>query len=190
MLGLFIELRGQLLVVGWTKFTARRCQRPASSGISETSTSRIWGGLRAALRQAAYRRSIARTASGWAATLWQSRTWRASRVRSPPQGGPLFLSCDKHPETAGALDRLARVVNITNLKDGYAVLPCSSSLVRSTRARGGGKSDHCWIPYSSVARDLWDRDYRLPQTRHLWSPSDRAPSPCRHTHDRDDRRPC
>jgi hypothetical protein len=35
MLGLFTELRGhQLLVVGWTKFTARRCQRPASSGIS------------------------------------------------------------------------------------------------------------------------------------------------------------
>jgi hypothetical protein len=95
---------------------------PPSSGISETSTSRTWGGLRAALRQAAYRRSIARTASDWAAALWQSRTWRASRVRSPPHGGPLFLGCEKHPETAGTLDRLARVVNITTLKDGYAVL--------------------------------------------------------------------
>jgi hypothetical protein len=91
MLGLFTELRGhQLLVVGWTKFTASRCQRPASSGISETSTSRIWGGVRAAPRRAAYRRSIARAAPGRPGALRWPHTWRASRVRSPPYGGPLL----------------------------------------------------------------------------------------------------
>jgi hypothetical protein len=58
MLGLCTELRGhQLLVVGWTKFTASRCQRPAFSGIPETSRSRLWGGVRAVPLRAACRRS-------------------------------------------------------------------------------------------------------------------------------------
>jgi hypothetical protein len=67
--------------------------------------------------------------------------------------------------------------------------PCSSSLSRNARSRGGGKADRCLIPCSSGAHDLWDRGGRLPRTHHLWSPSDRAPSPCRRTHNREDCRP-
>ena len=38
-----------------------------------------------------------------------------------------FLGCEKHPEAAGTLDRLARVVNIPILKDDYDVLRAITS---------------------------------------------------------------
>jgi hypothetical protein len=84
-------------------------QRPVSVGIFATSTCNTWVSVTAAPRRVARRRTIPRAASGWAAALWWSRTWRAFTVRSPPHGSPLFLGCENHPEAAGTLDRPKRL---------------------------------------------------------------------------------
>ena len=132
----------------------------------------------------------AHAAPGRSGALWWSRTWRASRVRPPPHRGPL-LGVRNTPKPLGRrAPRSPRKGRQHPRPHGW--LRCalrSSSLARSARSQEGSKADHCLIPCSSVAHGPWDTDGRLPQTRHLWSPSDRAPSPCRRTHDRDDRRP-
>ena len=45
----------------------------------------------------------------------------------------------------------------------------SSRLARSARSLEGGKGDRHSIPCSSAARDVWDPDGGLAQTRYPWS---------------------
>jgi hypothetical protein len=132
----------------------------------------------------------ARAAPGRSGALWWSRTWRTFEGKPSSYRGP-------HLVVRNTPKPLGRRTSSSSRKGRQHPYPrgwlrCalrSSILARNARSRGGGKGDHCLIPCSSVARGLWDTGGRLPQTRHLWSPSDRAPSPCRRTHDRDDRRP-
>src|SRR5215207_8163397 len=65
-------------------------QRPVSVGILETSMSKTWEGVRAALHRAACR-CATRAALGGAVALWRSRTWRALRVCFPAHRGPLLM---------------------------------------------------------------------------------------------------
>src|SRR5215204_2354527 len=56
-------------------------QRPVSVGILETSMSKTWEGVRAALHRAACR-CATRAALGGAVAVWRSRTWRSLRAYS------------------------------------------------------------------------------------------------------------
>jgi hypothetical protein len=97
---------------------------------------------------------------------------RSATPRAP--NGPASLAGTVMPAFAGT-------------RQGTQRAPRSSSPPRGARSPDAGKARRHPIPRSTAARSPRDRDGKLPPIRPLRPPSDKAPSPCRRTTDREGR---